>query len=245
MTTPSILRNDDNAIAPADLELACVTAPRSVVRMPVRTRETQRLLRGRPAQEGKPAIIGLFGFAERVRTIWDAARLSDPYAIWWLVRVEEACGAAQAAVAIEHASVREQLSGAPEFEIDAGIDEPPLRVELNFACPYGYQAASALAAFDQFVVAALTAERLGLKRRASRSRNRFQCERAIRRLFATPNGYQALGLTKADILAGTPMAQQARVSMGRLPQRVLSGEQWPGMLAQVLTPPSLQLPGSS
>ena len=152
MTTASVLRNDDNAIAPADLELACVTAPRSVVRMPIRTRETQRLLRGRPAADGKPAIIGLFGFAERVRIIWDAAKLSDPYAIWWLLRVEEACAAAQAAIAIERAKIQERLSAAPEFEIETGIDEPPLRVELNFACPYAYQAASTLAAFDQFVV---------------------------------------------------------------------------------------------
>jgi len=242
MTTPSILRRDNNAIAPADLELACVTAPRSVVRMPVRTRETQRLLRGRPAQDGKPAIIGLFGFAERVRVIWDAAKLSDPYAIWWLLRVEEACGAAEAAIAIEHARIRERLTAAPQFEIESGIDDPPLRVELNFACPYAYHAASAMAAFDQFVVAALTAERLGLKRRA---RNRFQSERAMRRLFASPNGYQSLGLTKADVLADTPMAQQARASMGEIPQRVLSGEQWPGMLAQVLMPPVSQPSGSS
>lgn len=245
MTTPSILRRDDNAIAPADLELACVTAPRSIVRMPIRTRETQRLLRGRPAQEGKPAIIGLFGFAERVRIIWDAAKLSDPYAIWWLLRVEEACGAAEATIVIEHDRIRERLSAAPQFEIESGIDEPPLRIELNFACPYAYHAASALAAFDQFVVAALTAERLGLKRRASRATNRFQSERAMRRLFASPNGYQSLGLSKADVLADTPMAQQARASMGEIPQRILSGEQWPGMLAQVLTPPTSQRSGSS
>jgi integrating conjugative element protein (TIGR03761 family) len=245
MTTASILRQEDNAIAPAELELACVTAPRSVVRMPIRTRETQRLLRGRPAADGKPAIIGLFGFAERVRIIWDAAKLSDPYAIWWLLRVEEACGAAQAAIAIEHAKIQERLSAAPEFEIETGIDEPPLRVELNFACPYAYQGASALAAFDQFVVGALTAERLGLRHRASRSRNRFQCERAIRRLFATPNGYQALGITKGDVLSDAPMAQQARASMGRIPQAVLSGERWPGMLAPVLIPPSSHPPGSS
>jgi integrating conjugative element protein (TIGR03761 family) len=245
MTTASILRNDDNAIAPAELELACVTAPRSVVRMPIRTRETQRLLRGRPAQEGKPAIIGLFGFAERLRIIWDAAKLSDPYAIWWLLRVEDACSAAQAAVAVEHARIRERLSAAPEFEIETGIDEAPLRVELNFACPYAYLAASTLASFDQFVVGALTAERLGLKRRASRSRNRFKCERAIRRLFATPNGYQALGITKGDVLADVPMAEEARASMGQIPQAVLSGERWPSMLAQVLVTPSSHRADSS
>ena len=245
MTTASILRNDDNAIAPADLELACVAAPRSIVRMPVRTRETQRLLRGRPAAEDKPAIIGLFGFAERLRIIWDAAKLSDPYAIWWLLRVEEACGAAQAAIAIEHAKIQERLSAAPEFEIEMGIDEAPLRVELNFACPYAYQAAITLASFDQFVVGALAVERLGLKHRASRSKNSFQCERAIRRLFATANGFQPFGISKEDVLAGTPMAQQARASMGQIPQAVLSGERWPGILAHGFMPSSSQRPGSS
>jgi len=245
MTTASIQRNDDNAIEPVNLEPAGITVPRSIVRMPVRTRETQRLFRGRPAAEGKPAIIGLFGFAERLRIIWDAAKLSDPYAVWWLLRVEEACGAADAAIAIEHGKIREQLSTAPEFEIETGIDEPPVRVELNFACPYAYRAASTMASFDRLVVAAMTVERLGLQPRASRSKDIFRCERAIRRLFATPNGYQALSLTKEDVLAETPMAQQARVSMGQIPPAILNDEQWPRMLARASTSPSIRGTGSS
>ena len=42
------------------------------------------------ASAEKPAIIGLLGFANLVRTIWHGARADDPYADWWLLQVHEA-----------------------------------------------------------------------------------------------------------------------------------------------------------
>ena len=77
---------------PADRHPALAVADENTVRaagpgprqgqawLTLQTRHAQRLLRGRPAGAGKPAIIGLFGFAERLRGIWQGARLDDPYA---------------------------------------------------------------------------------------------------------------------------------------------------------------------
>ena len=54
------------------------------------TRQAQRMVKGRPGTADKPAIMGLIGFANRLRVIWHGARADDPYADWWLVKVHDA-----------------------------------------------------------------------------------------------------------------------------------------------------------
>ena len=59
----------------------------------------------------KPAIIGLIGFADRLKSLWQAIRFDDPYADWWLLKVEDAV-----------ADTRVQLQGLQQ-RIDALITE--------------------------------------------------------------------------------------------------------------------------
>jgi hypothetical protein len=46
----------------------------------LQTRQAQRLVKGRGYSADKPAIIGLIGFANLVRSVWHGARADDPYA---------------------------------------------------------------------------------------------------------------------------------------------------------------------
>ncbi len=63
---------------------------RGQVWLTIQTHQAQQLVRGRNGTPDKPAIIGLVGFADRLRVIWQAARNDDPYADWWLIKVHEA-----------------------------------------------------------------------------------------------------------------------------------------------------------
>ena len=65
-------------------------ALRGEVRLTVQSRYAQRLIVGRAWTPEKPAIIGLVGFADRLRVIWHAARADDPYADWWLIKIDAA-----------------------------------------------------------------------------------------------------------------------------------------------------------
>ena len=56
----------------------------------IQTNQAQQLIHGRAGTPDKPTIIGLVGFANRLRVIWQAARNDDPYADWWLIKVHEA-----------------------------------------------------------------------------------------------------------------------------------------------------------
>ena len=91
-------------------------ALRGEVWLTVQTHQAQRLVTGRRADEGKPAIIGLMGFAALIRPIWDGARADDPYADWWLVRIYEALAQAEEALRETQASVLTRLEALSAIE---------------------------------------------------------------------------------------------------------------------------------
>ena len=76
----------------------------------VQTRQAQRLIQGRNGSEEKPAIIGLVGFADRLRLIWHAARSDDPYADWWLIKIDEAIEQARAFIRQSQSEIDEKLT---------------------------------------------------------------------------------------------------------------------------------------
>ena len=84
---------------------------RGQVWLTIQTWQAQQLVRGRNGTPDKPAILGLVGFADRLRMIWQAARNDDPYADWWLIKVHEA---------LESAS---QLITTQQKELDARFDQ--------------------------------------------------------------------------------------------------------------------------
>lgn len=51
----------------------------------LQTRQAQRLVSGRRAENGTPGIVGLTRFASMLRPLWTAARADDPWADWWLL----------------------------------------------------------------------------------------------------------------------------------------------------------------
>ena len=73
-------------------------ALRAVVTLTLETRQAQRMVKGRPGTSDKPAIMGLIGFANRLRVIWQGARADDPYADWWLVKIHDALDVADQVV---------------------------------------------------------------------------------------------------------------------------------------------------
>ena len=226
----SIPNNDAALLAPPDVRQASARDTRPAVQMIVYAQATQRLLQGRPASEGKAAIIGLFGFAERLREVWGAARVADPYALWWLIKVEDAYSAARTRIENEKSSVQRALDAETAFDLENVSGGSPCRIELNFACPYAFWGARLLKSFDQLALATSMAERLGARSEARDGGNRFRCERAIRALFASPQGYRAVGVSKQDVMQASEAAIQARELMGDLPQVVLSGERAPALL---------------
>ena len=110
---------------------------RGEVWLTVQCHHAQRLILGRAASIDKPAIIGLVGFADRLRVIWNAARADDPYADWWLIKIDEALERARLRIKTEQAALDECIEQCSTLQIKVVTTSKPYRLALNFANPYG------------------------------------------------------------------------------------------------------------
>ncbi|PLW70058.1 TIGR03761 family integrating conjugative element protein [Pseudohalioglobus lutimaris] len=196
----------------------------------IQTYQAQSLIRGRRAADGKPAIIGLIGFADRLKSLWHAIRFDDPYADWWLLKVEEGI-----------ADIRAQLGGLQQrmaalmatpsssLEFVVAQSSRPQRVSLQFANPYAFRAAQLLGEYDQLMCADRTLRHLGIEMPMDLVEQVAASGRWVRRIFALPLGYHCLDICRQDVRQQTPMAIRARERMGDLPGDILHGERLPAL----------------
>ena len=223
-------------------------ALRGEVWLTVQTRHAQRLVLGRAATLDKPAIIGLVGFADRLRVIWNAARADDPYADWWLIKIDEALERARNRIKTERAGLDDCIQQQSALQINVATTEKPYRVALQFANPYAYWGAHLIAEFDTTARTILTAKHVGLVNGTLAERSLHVCAGAIRSLFSVPQGYRVLRIDRDAIKADSHAAKEAADIMGELPQAVLLGEHSAALTPrkrqhrQILQTPSNDLP---
>jgi integrating conjugative element protein (TIGR03761 family) len=204
-------------------------ALRGEVWLNVQTYQAQSLIKGRRGGEGKPAIIGLVGFAERLKVLWQAVRSDDPYADWWLVKVEDSIGDVRSQLHRLQEQLQAVLVNVECFEVTFAQSSRPQRVSLQFANPYAFRAAQMLADYDRMVCTWMTARHLGLALPTEVAEQANGSGRWLRRVFALPQSYQYLEISRSDIHQGTARAEKARECMGDLPQEILDGEKLPSL----------------
>ena len=197
---------------------------RGEVWLTVQSQHARRLILGRAATLEKPAIVGLVGFADRLRVIWNAARADDPYADWWLIKIDEALQRARSRIKREQAVLDECIEQRSALQIKVVTTTKPYRVALNFANPYGYWGAHLIAEFDTTARTILTAKHVGLISGNLAEQSLHGCAGAIRSLFAVPLGYRVLRIDREAVKANGKTAKEAAEFMGELPQAVLLGE---------------------
>ena len=128
----------------------------------LQTRQAQRLVKGRGLSAEKPAIIGLLGFANRVRTLWHGARADDPYADWWLLQVDEALVQAGHELVTLEQAIAKLFEALGAIEVASPVSVKPARIALNFTNPYAFRAAALISQFDALACKVLTARHVGL-----------------------------------------------------------------------------------
>jgi len=189
----------------------------------LQTRQAQRLVKGRGYSAETPAIIGLIGFANLVRSVWHGARADDPYADCWMLKIHDALEQAERELSAMERAIANQLDGMRALEVASPVSVKPARVSLNFSNPYAFRAAHLVGVFDAFVCKVLTARHVGLLVRDEAERMLHQGGRVVRRTLQSAVGYRFMGVTRHDVEQGTAKALRAREALGEIPSDVLDG----------------------
>ncbi len=190
----------------------------------IHTDQAQRLIRGRVRRGNKPAITGLLGFASQMNIVWQAAADDDPYADWWLIRVEEAIAAAQSFLAAQRVEVASVALDTFRFRVGISHSRRPQTLMLQFATPHAYRAAQLLGDYDALVCQCLTLKHVGACPAGQMGDLIELGAHRLRRVFSLPQGYRVFALNRADVQHNTQRAQQAKAHLGELPRDILSGE---------------------
>ena len=123
--------NSPDGEKPIGVSAADISEPgvlRGEVWLTVQSHHARRLILGRAATLEKPAIVGLVGFADRLRVIWNAARADDPYADWWLIKIDEALGRARSRIKREQAALDECIEQRSTLQIKVVTTSKPVSV---------------------------------------------------------------------------------------------------------------------
>ena len=198
---------------------------RTEVWLTLHTRQAQLLIQGRAAARNKPTIIGLLGFAERLRLIWDGSRADDPWADWWLVKVCDAIEATRQAIGNWRRDMDNLLAlQVAGMQVSLAESIRPHRTRLAFANPYAYQGAELLSEYDELVCRALTASHIGRLDNATRHELLVGCARKLRATFMIPQGYRFTGVDRQALQENSGRIRTACWTMGEVPEAILSGQ---------------------
>jgi integrating conjugative element protein (TIGR03761 family) len=212
---------------------------RGQVWLTIQTWQAQQLVRGRNGTSDKPAIMGLVGFADRMRVIWQAARNDDPYADWWLIKVHETLESASQLISKRQKELDARFDQMTAMEVTVAASSRPYRMPLRFANPYAYRGARLIAEYDTLVRTVLTGTHIGLLDGETSDGLLKPCTRKIRGAFALPQNYRSLGIDREAVHKGTGKATRAAERMGVVPDDVLLGER-----RAPLAPRHVQFPNS-
>ncbi|MCG8060566.1 MAG: TIGR03761 family integrating conjugative element protein [Candidatus Thiodiazotropha endolucinida] len=190
----------------------------------IQTVHAQRLFHGRAATAEKPAIVGLVGFANRLRVVWRGARGDDPYADWWLIKVDDGIALVGDHIRNRQADLVMQLDEPGMMEVEVATSRRPCRVPLKFANPYAYRGAGLLAEFDKLACMALTARYVGLLGGHACEETISESASKLRALFMIPQSYRLLKIDREQVRNKVGRSHEARRLMGEIPGDVLSGE---------------------
>lgn len=203
----------------------------------LQTQQAQRLVKGRGYSAEKPAIIGLIGFANLVRSVWHGARADDPYADWWMLKIHDALEQAEREFSGMERAIAGRLEGVGALEVASPVSTKPARIRLNFSNPYAFRAARLVGVFDALVCKVLSARHVGLLARDEAEGMLHQGGRVLRRVLQSSVGYRFMGVTRRDVEQGTAKALQALEAMGEVPKDVLTGARRAPHAPTVLTQP--------
>ena len=170
-------------------------------------------------------IMGLKRFNDLLTRIWENAP-TDPWAFWYLVRIEAAIDKSQARVESLLKAYGNRLN---EWKITCrqSSSREPLKIEVKFTAPLGYRAANLVVTADGAIRQILHAHHVGMIEDSQAQEELHAVGRSVRAAFETATHYHDFKVNYQALKKRDPRALQAIEKMGEVPPEILSGKQRP------------------
>ncbi|NWB99596.1 TIGR03761 family integrating conjugative element protein [Pseudomonas gingeri] len=197
---------------------------RSSMELTLHTYHAVRVWHGRPAGEKKAAITGMASFVSLVNRMKHEAQLDDPYADFWLIRIQEKLASSKA----ELARLQEKMDPFLTQLLAARCvgdnhNVQPVTLPIFISSPFGFLAVYLLITYDDSVRRLQQAYCAALITRRDMESWINAGGRVLRSLFGLAQQYKFSGVTRADFAVNNDRARQARETFGELPLDVLEG----------------------
>ena len=197
------------------------------VTLTLQTAFAQRLVEGRRRAEERGGVLGLFSFAELLRRIWYAAAAADPYADWWLLKVERALARADTELQQVNRALLDRLEGLEALVVEPAASVSPVSTALAFTTAQAFRGAQLIARADGVARTALTARHVGCVPAREAAYTLWRIRHVVRGAFGKARGFVSTGISRDDLRKATPRAAYAVQAMGVLPDVVLQEIEMP------------------
>jgi integrating conjugative element protein (TIGR03761 family) len=161
-------------------------------------------------------------FGRRMKLIWLSAEADDPFADWFLVKIEQSLNESQTMIQAKTDWLNTRLREIRGFDIQVAHSLQPLQVPIYFQNPYGYMGAYLIADYDALARSVFTARHIALIDRAVAVQLLQVTGKAIRRTFNLASQWKFTGVTREDVLAQNVKAVRASGFLGACPESILS-----------------------
>lgn len=195
---------------------------RSETRMTIQTRQAQKIVVGRRRGKDIQPIIGLLDFGRRMKLLWLSAQADDPYADWYMLKIEESINEAKTVIIEKKQWLDEVLNAMDGFDVGIAHSLEPIQVSIVFQNPYGYMGAYLVFDYDALCCSVFTASHIGLIDRKMANSIMNAAGKSIRRTFDMVAKWKFTGVTRKDIQVKNPSGIRAIETYGECPEPVLN-----------------------
>ncbi|WP_369177941.1 PFL_4669 family integrating conjugative element protein [Candidatus Thiodubiliella endoseptemdiera] len=188
------------------------------------TKEAVALFYGRKKTEELNAIVGLNVFSSKIKDINNAAHNNDPYADFFLLKIDTALKETEKRL-IDWQNDFTELSDKSLIKINQGGSTKPVTLETSFSSVYANIALSLLKRADNLMLTIYALKHIGMINRAKCNKHITEVNRMMRKAFLSADGYKYLNINRRDVEQKTARYHQAHIAMKfkeELPHEILN-----------------------
>lgn len=175
----------------------------------------------------------LLHIAERLRTLWQAAKDNNPYADLYLLQLEDTMLTARHELKRCEKQYQQQLMQYPDIQLELVTSQNPLVMQLYFLNIYSFRTAILIGHFDRLARYALSLQNITFDIKVPLSQVLQELGAPLRKLLEIPKQWQLFKVTREDIQQNNEIAKAAQTHFGTVPDaRILSGEIRPELISK-------------